>query len=371
MIGKVLSDLGNQRVFIVTKAGYAQFSELEKSNSLNAISTAKISESFWFSLSPDFLNFQIKSSLQRLNRTFLDGFLLHNPEYLLSLTEFASDKERVYKIILDALFFLEEKVRSGVIRYYGISSNTLPMPSIGKNVISLTRIYSLLCSEISNNHFKIIQFPFNAIEQGAVSEHHNNGTTLIDLVKKYNLISMGNRPLNAGVNGGAVRLATYDEHNINNASVEKGDLIYDCFIEKILKQLSDRGLENQWSEFPILVFLKDNWKSIGNPEAVHQIFNEHLYPFLNSLFDDTPPSDLKLLTTSLYSFAVSYSKRRMTEEARKIEKQFVEKGHIPMNDTSLSFRLCNYYLQQGLDHVLVGMRNERYVKDFVDSFKPQ
>jgi aryl-alcohol dehydrogenase-like predicted oxidoreductase len=57
---------------------------------------------------PDFLQHQIKKSLKRLNRKWLDGFLIHNPEYYLKSKLTEVKKEVYYRRIKQSFELLEE-----------------------------------------------------------------------------------------------------------------------------------------------------------------------------------------------------------------------------------------------------------------------
>ena len=82
LVGNLFEHIDRHKLFIITKAGYIQWNDLSRfSGNLNDDMTIKINESFYYSISKHFLGFQIKASLKRLKTDYIDGFLLHNPEY--------------------------------------------------------------------------------------------------------------------------------------------------------------------------------------------------------------------------------------------------------------------------------------------------
>lgn len=368
LVGKVILENADKNLFLVTKAGYIQGNDLIKAkNFLNSYSSIKISDSFYYSLNIDFINFQLENSLNRLNRQYIDAFLIHNPEHYFSVKEFLENKEKVYSIISDAFSFLEEKVKEGKIRYYGISSNTLPFSISKLDTLNIEILFNLANAITPNHHFKVIQFPFNIKEQDALLTQHSDGKSLIQLSNELNLLTISNRPLNCKIPSGALRLAIYQ--NLEALDEIGDNLLFEDFFESVLLKLKEHNMENQWEEFPILTHLKKSWKNIGNPEAVVKIFNEHLLPFLNSLYDENIPSKESSIFYLLFDKAIQYSKQYMNTEALKVEADLISNGIISHNQSSLPFRVCKHYLDQGIQHVLVGMRNPNYVNEFQYLFK--
>ena len=132
----------------------------------------KCSPDLWHCISPDFLENQITLSLQRLQLEKIDVYLLHNPEYFLTYS-IISDPERrkreYYKRIKDAFIYLEEEVKRGRISYYGISSNTFGEKESKQNFTSLEKVIAIANEVSRNNHFAVVQFPMNLIENGGMN----------------------------------------------------------------------------------------------------------------------------------------------------------------------------------------------------------
>ncbi len=87
-----------------------------------------------------------------MERTGIDGYFLHNPEYYL-LNEKEANEETYYQRLKKAFEFLEEQVKKGLIRYYGISEST--------GITDIKKLIQIASEVSSANHFKLMQFPFN------------------------------------------------------------------------------------------------------------------------------------------------------------------------------------------------------------------
>ena len=364
LIGEVVRNCGDN-LFIISKVGYIQGDDLKYFHSHNFDDIIKINDSFWYSLDIKFIEAQINRILARLNRDVLDGFLLHNPEHY--FTDESMSKEILYSKIENVFYYLEKLVRKGVIRYYGISSNTIPLALDNAKTLSLSRLYRSAEKVSGDHHFKIVQFPYNYYENDGSSVIHDENESLVALAKKFKLVTIVNRPLNAETKQGFIRLATYDSQVtcLNGAS---DLLLFENVFEFVLRRLSDQGMEGEWDKFPILVHLKSNWSKIGNPEAVEKIFYEHFYPFLNVLYENKIPNELANLLKELFSKAVLYSRKKMTERANELEQKLIASSEIKSNNDSFAYRMCQTYLDKGIDHVLVGLKNNEYVTEFQKGF---
>src|SRR5690606_27468337 len=105
-------------------------------------------------------------------------------------------------------------------------------------------------------------------------------------------------------------------------------------------------------------FLVENRKKIANPEAVNKAFDSHLIPFLKQLqFTDGKVNSILI---KLKNYWLLFSKRSITERALELKNSLVNKGVFDKEDTrDFSLMACERYLNDGLNHVLVGMRKEK------------
>jgi aryl-alcohol dehydrogenase-like predicted oxidoreductase len=228
LIGRILQELfaggelQREEIVVVSKAGYVQGQNLQLAQQREQQGRGfgemvKYMQNCWHCIHPDFLSDQLFRSLARLQLEQLDVLLLHNPEYFLSaaLHRKDDDLEAVrdeYDRRMHAAFaFLEKQVAAGRIAYYGVSSNTFPYPASHPEFTALERLWEIAESLSPQHHFRVIQFPANLFETGAmVLKNQREGTqTLLDFSREKKLATLANRPLNAVRGNEMVRLASF------------------------------------------------------------------------------------------------------------------------------------------------------------------
>jgi uncharacterized protein YyaL (SSP411 family)/aryl-alcohol dehydrogenase-like predicted oxidoreductase len=231
LVGQVLREIARagerrrEEVIVVSKLGYLQGENLEHAQEREAAGRAwpdvvKYGEGVWHCLAPEFLADQLTRSLQRLQLETLDVCLLHNPEYFLMDAHERSHgplerrRDEFYRRLSGAFAFLEEQVRGGRIRWYGVSSNTCTRPAADPEATSLTRMLeSARAGAGEGHHFGVLQLPLNLYESGAVLERNEGPAldrTVLDVAREAGIGVLVNRPLNAMRGPGLVRLASVD-----------------------------------------------------------------------------------------------------------------------------------------------------------------
>ncbi len=372
LIGEVLTQHPNKHVFIITKAGYIQGESLTLLKEMNQRGWAQedlvcTSADMLHSIHPDFLASQIKLSCSRLKRFQLDGFLLHNPEYYFDQIGCTTSQDEYYARIKKAFEFLEDQAEKGVIRYYGISSNTFPFSTAKKNTTSLPTLLAL-AAEVSKSHrFKLIQFPFNLIENDAQKPHHN-GHSLIEIAQANDIITLINRPLNANYSKGSIRLATYEEE-ICDLNEERDHHFLEEFLELVRDQINKIGIDEDIMEFVPIQVISCSWTSFSSPDIVDKVFDQHLLPFLNKLYEGNVDEKLLNSLSKLRQIVALYARKSMTERTLAFKQQLIEQGIITHDDKqSLSEIVCQKYIDAGIDHVLVGMKSVKYVDNLIKLF---
>lgn len=224
LIGSLIEDLeqegavGRDQLVIVSKAGYLQgrvyrLSQNLKKDGRGYPDLVKYSVGLEHCIHPTFIEDQLTASLSRLNCGSIDVYLLHNPEYYLGWAkrnglELQTAREEYYRRIRLAFEHLEKERGRGRIRCYGISSNTFPEPGDQYEFTSLERVIDI-ANEISPlHHFKVIQLPFNLVENGCATIGSQAGAmTVLELARRHNIALLANRPLNAIFENGLVRLS--------------------------------------------------------------------------------------------------------------------------------------------------------------------
>lgn len=352
LIGSLLNKSIRDEAFVISKAGYVQGNDINTfSKVLKTPRTYKISDNFLYSLDEKFLEAQLNASLKRLNTDYLDGFLIHNPEHFYSNKN--KNKSHFYNYLIDSFLFLEKMVKKGVIRYYGISSNVLPINDIDiKKVVNESNSFS---------GFKLVQFPFNLIENEAAQEL--NGGSLISFCKRNNLKTLSNRPLNTTYNGKVLRLADYSSE-YKNVNLEKEQVIFEELLHIIQHQLEKFGETSKPEDFTPIKFFIENRRKIANPEAVSKAITGHLLPFLQQI--QLKEVEISKIINKLSWYWILFSKKYITQRANELKNAMVSKGELLKNDDrDISLIACDNYLNRGIDHVLVGMRNNKYVDNLL------
>jgi aryl-alcohol dehydrogenase-like predicted oxidoreductase len=228
-VGQVLGELvraGERRreeMVVVSKVGYLQGENLERAQEGEAAGrpipeVVKYGEGVWHCLHPEFLADQLNRSLARLRVETLDVCLLHNPEYFLldaherSYGTLDRRRREFYGRLAASFAFLEEQVRAGRIRAYGVSSNTCTRPANDPEATSLSGMLDAAREGAgADHHFRVLQLPLNLFEAGAVLERNDGpdgGSTVLDIARAAGVGVLANRPLNAMVEDGLFRLAS-------------------------------------------------------------------------------------------------------------------------------------------------------------------
>jgi aryl-alcohol dehydrogenase-like predicted oxidoreductase len=371
LVGKVLEDSSLPEVFVVTKAGYISGDNLKILQNFGnhvkgGLEVSNIDGGLKHSIHPTYLDAQIKISQVKLRLPCIDGFLLHSPEYYFEQKDTETNQSEYYRRLAKAFEFLEEKVRQGIVRYYGVSSNTLATHD--RNATDLSELIKIANRVSSNNHFKLIQFPFNLFESSAV-QPSKGIKSVVDIARENGVRTFGNRPLNANSTSGLLRLVVHDMTNIEFSS-DKDLAIHHLFFEIIEDRLKATNNHSSLSEFPIVQYLKDNWMTIPNHEVFQQLFSGTLHPFLNALYEKQIPKNVTDVFNTFLNVSLKYCLKNQTLRVKAyLESEGLE-YLLPKPSTSLPYNLCKNYLRQGIDHVLVGMRNPRYVDELSGLFEP-
>ena len=401
LIGNLLQEmidrpeLDRDEVVVVSKVGYVQGQnmQLAQQNEANGQpfpEMVKYMEGCWHCIHPEFLQDQLSRSLDRLQLTHLDVYLLHNPEYFLSHarknnTDHQTAQKEYYRRVKVAFEWLEEKVAEGKIKANGISSNTFPLPAADFEFTSLEKTIELANDVAADNHFQVIQFPFNLFETGACLEKNQAGgsKTLLQIAQENKIATLVNRPLNAMHNGGMLRLASFRETKIEEIEKEFGERKKS--IGELEKRFKKEFLSNVPDELPKENFERvfsvseqlsnalnafqnwQHWDHVKQNNVVPQIFS-YLH-FLNEKWLDN--SKWKQWSESyvqgLSNFLDTIT-RQYENQAQKRSKEISSELDNLAPDLKPTETLSQKTLQiltavPGIDCVLLGMRSTRYVED--------
>jgi uncharacterized protein len=226
LVGSVLADLaGRQRlhrqeVVVVSKIGYVQGQNLALAREREAAGhpfpdMVKYMDGVWHCIHPEFLADQLERSLERLGVETLDVGLLHNPEYFFSDAKrrhagpLAALRDEFDRRLAAAFRFFESQVAAGALGWYGVSSNTVASPPDDPEATSLPRMLAAArAAGGDGHHFRVLQLPLNLFESnGAVLASGEPPATVLECAAREGVAVLLNRPLNAAVGSGLLRLA--------------------------------------------------------------------------------------------------------------------------------------------------------------------
>lgn len=372
LIGSVIQAFQPDEVFIISKAGYVEKKFESKMSTAALQKTISVSDAYSHCIHPDFLEQKLEESLKRIRRSYIDCYMLHNPEYQLSNEQnsLADNQASLYYDIQQAFIFLEEQVTSGKIRYYGISSNGFPLAPEHPGAISLPEILKIAKNISPEHHFRMIEFPFNLIENNASEQNFFDGKSLIELAKSEGIVTVGNRPLNANIENNTIRLANNNIH-IDGEEIEKGKKIADEIFSTIETEIVKVNWKNKIADTPSLAFLHGNWFNISHIQGIVHIFSQQLNPFIHQLYAGKVPDNLNRQIEVFRLICEKSALNQMNQIASAIKKQLEERGVVQSTDSRpLQEILCEKYLEAGIDHVLIGMRRTDYVRNFESFLHP-
>jgi len=401
LIGNLLQEmfdrqeLSRDEVVVVSKVGYVQGQnmQLAQKNEANGRpfpEMVKYMEGCWHCIHPEFLQDQLSRSLDRLQLTHLDAYLLHNPEYFLSHarknnTDQQTAQAEYYRRVKVAFEWMEEKVAEGKIKAYGISSNTFPLPAADFEFTSLEKTIELANDVAADNTFQVIQFPFNLFETGACLEKNqaSGSKTLLQIAQENKIATLVNRPLNAMNDGGMLRLASFRETKTEIIEREFGER--KKFISELEKRFKKEFLAKIPDELPKENFERvfsvseqlsnalnafqnwQHWDQVKQNNVVPQIFS-YLH-FLNEKWLDNSKwkqwseSYVRDLGDFLDTITKQYENQAQ-ERSKEISGELDKLAPDLKTTETLSQKNLQVLTSvPGINCVLLGMRRTRYVED--------
>lgn len=220
LIGRVLKDYPRDQVVIVTKGGYIQGQNMALARARSFPDLVPYAEGLWHCIHPEFLETQLRLSAERLQAEVIDSYLLHNPEYFLTAIAHrhpptAEEHDEFYRRIAQAFAFLEEQVRAGRIRWYGVSSNHFGLPAGDPVATSVARCLAAARGVSADHHFGVVQLPLNLYESGGACEPNTEGQTVLRYCDANGVGVLANRPLNAFSDNQLIRLADFSEPGVS------------------------------------------------------------------------------------------------------------------------------------------------------------
>lgn len=412
LIGNVLSEmikdgkLKREEIVIVTKGGYIQGKNLEHAKQKEAEGNpykgvTEYSDSLWHSVHPGFISDQISDSLEKMKLETIDVYLLHNPEYFLdspASKELSHDELRheYYNRIKKTFEHLENEVTDGRIACYGISSNAFVYMEEDQTFTSLELCIKAAEEIKPDNHFYVIEFPFNLFEKGAIENknQYSGVKSLLELAAENNLGVLINRPLNAINDKKLNRIADFETKpeylKLEQAQIITEINLLDSMEEDFLKEylevlkLSEQNSEAVQYFLKAGQVLKENWKNFTSIENFNDIKKQFLIPRVNYAFTVMlrSPNITNEMKTRLDAIARQINKlveiietiyglmanTRSRAIHKKLDKLIDESKYPKFKNLTLSQKAI--LLLNSVEEIsctLVGMRQNKYVDDVTGS----
>lgn len=414
LIGNVLSEmvkegkLNQGEIVLVTKGGYIQGKNLERVKQKEADGNPykeviEYSDTLWHCIHPDFISDQITDSLEKMKLETIDVYLLHNPEYFLdspASKELSLDELRheYYRRIKNAFERLENEVNEGKISCYGVSSNSFVYSEEDQTFTSLELCLNAADEIKPDNHFYVIELPFNLFEKGALTNKNQNGSTvtLLELASKYNLGVLVNRPLNAIKNKMLNRIADF-ETKPEYLKLEQAQIITEInllesmeedFLKEYLEVLKLSEQNNEAVNYFLKAgqVLKENWKNFTSIENFNDVKKQFLIPRVNYAFTvmlrspnitgemknrlDSIARQINKLMDIIETIYGLMANTRSQAIHKNLGKYIDESKYPDFKNLTLSQKAI--LLLNSVNEIsctLIGMRQNRYVDDVISSLK--
>ncbi len=338
-----------EHVEIVSKFGYIQGTTLQRIHDGETFpEIVKYAEHIYHCISPEFLQDQLTQSLDRLNMDSLGCYLIHNPEYfILDALHHDLDRDetldRMFERIEKAFVALENEVKKGRIKSYGISSNSFSKASSDPEFLPYEDLVIIAQraaqeADVEKHHFTTVQLPINLLE--------TEGLKCATWAKEQGLRVLVNRPFNAEANALMFRLASYEEPRD-----------YFHHLNEVLEMTDDPSLQSIHNLIAQLDDVKHRFGFVGEYD---QFLHVQVIPHLQKALQAIDAAVVDLLAESLDLFLQEYAKMVAFECTKMTKVQLKEKiagCDKPLQECALDFLQA----QKSIDYILVGMRKPSYV----------
>ncbi len=168
VIGKVIEELGREKLFISTKGGYVPFDVdsgedpkvfFEDTFIKSGIIEPNEMTPQGHYLGGKFINWCFEKSLDNMRTERIDVYFLHNPEEQLLFTE----RDKFHDKLEECFEVLEKKREEGKLLYYGLATwHGFRIPKGARQYLSLEEIWQLAEKVGGKDHgFRFLQLPYN------------------------------------------------------------------------------------------------------------------------------------------------------------------------------------------------------------------
>lgn len=318
-------------------------------------------------ISPDYLEYQISSSLRRLNLDCIDVVFIQSPELIMTQ---GLTKDVLMSRIKKAFEHLEVEVVKGRIKYYGLASSALLKKDIASDFLDLKEIYNLAQSIRPNHHFSAIQVPFNLFEVQGLSEKNHKGKSVFEMARELDLATITCRPLTSHHRDKLHHFITFPERD--EAST-KGKLH-----QNLLELIElEKEMMSKLAAYPSLNwghFLRDNMESICDLWKWTNYVQKHIRPKTMEQMSYIPTDSYWEIWKNRYTQKLNLVTRLVTETLESISNlrtnqiaHYLEgKNTCFIESLKLSNKVTQIYLSfDEIDSIIMGLGSPDYVKDLL------
>jgi aryl-alcohol dehydrogenase-like predicted oxidoreductase len=337
-----------EAIEIVSKVGYIQGSNLELHKKTPFEEVVEYSESCYHCISPAFIADQLTRTLERLERSYLDCYLLHNPEYYLydAIEKGVEEDVRLdemYRRIYEAFVALEREVAAKRIGSYGISSNSFSLERSNSAFLPYEDLVTLAQNAAqkagnTTHSFTTVQLPINLLEQ--------EGLKCARWAKRNSLRVLANRPLNAQKEHLMYRLADYDPSDA-----------YYTYLNELL-EVCDTPLLKPL--FTLIEQLDENKHKFGWIGDYESFLVAQILPSIKNMLQKLEDETIEPLLGMIDMFLQEY-KQTVAHECANRTRTMLKEELANCFDTLQVCALKFLLEKEEIDFVLVGMRKPSYV----------
>jgi aryl-alcohol dehydrogenase-like predicted oxidoreductase len=337
-----------EAIEIVSKVGYIQGSNLELHKKTPFEEVVEYSESCYHCISPSFIADQLTCTLERLERSYLDCYLLHNPEYYLydAIEKDVEEDVRLdemYRRIYEAFVALEREVAAKRIGSYGISSNSFSLERSDPAFLPYEDLITLAQNAAqkagnATHGFTTVQLPINLLEK--------EGLKCARWAKRNGLRVLANRPLNAQKEHLMYRLADYDPSDA-----------YYTYLNELL-EVCDTPLLKPL--FTLIEQLDENKHKFGWIGDYESFLVAQILPSIKNMLQKLEDETIEPLLGMIDMFLQEY-KQTVAHECANRTRTMLKEELANCFDTLQVCALKFLLEKEEIDFVLVGMRKPSYV----------
>lgn len=209
VLGELIAENPLDKLIISTKGGFVPFDFsnplLNEADFINEnyyqrglIEPELFDEYYFQSFDPTYLEYQLSNSLSVLNRSYVDIYYIHNPEYLLHRVG-----NKIFLEVMKNVFrWIESKVKAKQIKFFGISTWDGFFRVDSREYLQLLDFLLLAEKFYLLDRFKYIQFPFNFSKLNSMMEksqvYKMQNFSLLKMIEEFNLIAISSAPFGQG-----------------------------------------------------------------------------------------------------------------------------------------------------------------------------